>query len=434
MTRVTPVALIIMSNRSFRKRRRTQEEPGGDPQLEGADDVEHTKDTAAPQDGEDEAEKACKQQDVWDAFREENYEVLEQLPLSLHRSFTLIFELDQQVQDYTSRILSSLKQYVSMRKKLAGLVGDTQSVEAAEHPDVGDSSRVSEIRDVEIPVVNGVDGGAGPRSSPAKETRHSPMKSASSSEPAESPDTTRRLLAHVAQLEEEIVRASNEKYNVAQFAYDIVDRYIRDLDRTIKEQEASISLRLRPGTHPAAIILPELILPKSARPRVEFSPSMPVVESAEGHVTPAADSGEPTLGIVAPEAPTEGAAPAHPRRRSRSKWSRKKAPPKGKDEVEKGPEKPEVSGAPSGLKLTVPPLAAVALQPGDMPANPFEPRYCYCDQVSYGEMIACDNPGCKREWFHLGCAGFAQAPKGKWFCRDCSEAVLSDRSLFFDTM
>lgn len=46
-----------------------------------------------------------------------------------------------------------------------------------------------------------------------------------------------------------------------------------------------------------------------------------------------------------------------------------------------------------------------------------EPRYCYCDGVSYGEMVACDMPDCKREWFHLGCVGLAKAPtkNGKSF-------------------
>jgi hypothetical protein len=28
----------------------------------------------------------------------------------------------------------------------------------------------------------------------------------------------------------------------------------------------------------------------------------------------------------------------------------------------------------------------------DLPVDPNEPTYCYCGQVSYGEMIACDNP------------------------------------------
>jgi hypothetical protein len=28
----------------------------------------------------------------------------------------------------------------------------------------------------------------------------------------------------------------------------------------------------------------------------------------------------------------------------------------------------------------------------DMPVDPNEPTYCSCHQVSYGEMIGCDNP------------------------------------------
>lgn len=27
----------------------------------------------------------------------------------------------------------------------------------------------------------------------------------------------------------------------------------------------------------------------------------------------------------------------------------------------------------------------------DMSVDPNEPLYCYCQQVSYGEMVACDN-------------------------------------------
>lgn len=28
----------------------------------------------------------------------------------------------------------------------------------------------------------------------------------------------------------------------------------------------------------------------------------------------------------------------------------------------------------------------------DLPVDPNEPTYCFCNQVSYGDMIACDNP------------------------------------------
>ena len=51
--------------------------------------------------------------------------------------------------------------------------------------------------------------------------------------------------------------------------------------------------------------------------------------------------------------------------------------------------------------------------------DPNEPRYCLCNQVSYGEMICCDNPSCSIEWFHYGCVGITEAPKGKWYCPQC---------------
>ncbi|KAH7092945.1 hypothetical protein FB567DRAFT_575748 [Paraphoma chrysanthemicola] len=54
-----------------------------------------------------------------------------------------------------------------------------------------------------------------------------------------------------------------------------------------------------------------------------------------------------------------------------------------------------------------------------------EPRYCYCNEVSYGNMVACDNDDCPREWFHLACVNLEKAPVGrtKWFCSDeCKEA------------
>ncbi|KAF8913183.1 hypothetical protein CPB84DRAFT_1760563 [Gymnopilus junonius] len=45
--------------------------------------------------------------------------------------------------------------------------------------------------------------------------------------------------------------------------------------------------------------------------------------------------------------------------------------------------------------------------------------YCFCEGISYGEMIACDDSQCKREWFHLRCIGLEVAPEGRWFCDAC---------------
>lgn len=51
--------------------------------------------------------------------------------------------------------------------------------------------------------------------------------------------------------------------------------------------------------------------------------------------------------------------------------------------------------------------------------DPNEPTYCFCNRVSFGEMIGCDNNDCEIEWFHYECVGIKEQPKGKWFCRDC---------------
>uniref|UniRef100_A0A3P8WXD3 Inhibitor of growth protein n=1 Tax=Cynoglossus semilaevis TaxID=244447 RepID=A0A3P8WXD3_CYNSE len=59
----------------------------------------------------------------------------------------------------------------------------------------------------------------------------------------------------------------------------------------------------------------------------------------------------------------------------------------------------------------------------DMPVDPNEPTYCLCHQVSYGEMIGCDNTDCSIEWFHFACVGLTTKPRGKWYCPRC----LQDR-------
>lgn len=71
---------------------------------------------------------------------------------------------------------------------------------------------------------------------------------------------------------------------------------------------------------------------------------------------------------------------------------------------------------------TLPPTLSIntASDVLDMPVDPNEPTYCFCHQVSYGEMIGCDNPDCPIEWFHFACVGLTSKPKGKWYCSNCS--------------
>ena len=74
-------------------------------------------------------------------------------------------------------------------------------------------------------------------------------------------------------------------------------------------------------------------------------------------------------------------------------------------------------------------LGGPALLPNGYPAPPPQTgsddgedttTYCFCEQVSYGEMVACDNDtGCERQWFHYACVGLTESPIGRWFCSEC---------------
>ena len=105
--------------------------------------------------------------------------------------------------------------------------------------------------------------------------------------------------------------------------------------------------------------------------------------------------------------------------------------------------RPRASEAPlkrshkKGAGLAAQMAAAAAVQDGedssmqgeeDEDDGPGQERYCYCDGVSYGEMVGCDGDNCEREWFHLNCVGLSRAPakNGKSFLYlEASWSVLS---------
>ena len=104
-----------------------------------------------------------------------------------------------------------------------------------------------------------------------------------------------------------------------------------------------------------------------------------------------------------------------------------------------------------GAGLAAQMAAAAAAQDGedssiqgeDDEDGPGQERYCYCNEVSYGEMVGCDGDNCVREWFHLNCVGLNRAPAkngkssrqfglswnpakafpAKWYCEECKENV-----------
>ncbi|KAF0307714.1 Inhibitor of growth protein 4 [Amphibalanus amphitrite] len=73
----------------------------------------------------------------------------------------------------------------------------------------------------------------------------------------------------------------------------------------------------------------------------------------------------------------------------------------------------------AAIRQLINPTQPVSTDGLDMPVDPNEPTYCLCNQVSYGDMVGCDNPDCPIEWFHFSCVGLTSSPRGKWFCPRC---------------
>jgi len=88
-----------------------------------------------------------------------------------------------------------------------------------------------------------------------------------------------------------------------------------------------------------------------------------------------------------------------------------------------------VDGGHLGAGLTSPAVLTPATPGGSHGSDPEwnydpnEPRYCICNQVSYGDMVACDNEDCPYEWFHYPCVGITAPPKGKWYCAPCTASM-----------
>lgn len=68
---------------------------------------------------------------------------------------------------------------------------------------------------------------------------------------------------------------------------------------------------------------------------------------------------------------------------------------KARKKQKRGGGKAQAAKAAAEAAATTPLSSLMSAHPSDvldMPVDPNEPTYCLCHQVSYGEMIGCDNP------------------------------------------
>ncbi|KAG6841204.1 hypothetical protein C0991_000866 [Blastosporella zonata] len=313
-----------------------------------------------------------KEQDVWESFKDEQVEAIDQVPLNLQRQYTLIEDLDHQSNAQSAKLCTILLQYIRTRKDLKST--RTQPVVALELENSVGLPSESPDTNLGEPTERVL--------SPAPPNPHSPLSKRAS--------TTRELLSRICCMADELLRASEDKVNIVQAACDSVDRHVRILKQAIKDQEALITLGARPG-HLEPGNLAELTVGRWVKPtRATLSP-------INGDEPDEALNGSQEF--AASEVLRGLQTTASKKGRGRTKGSRQTS-----DDVD------VVSTPP--LTITLP----------AQPPSQEEEKFCLCHATSYGEMIACDNKKCAIEWFHIGCVGIEEVPPEgmkTWYCPDC---------------
>lgn len=259
----------------------------------------------------------------------------------------------------------------------------------------------------------------------------------------------------------------DEQVKLATGTYELVDKHVRQLDATLARFESELKDSKVFGglqsSSPTTFTIPKLDSDGPLTQSLNASVSQPQAS------TSAARSGAQKQSATSGQKQKSAGASKKDEPASESKLKRKiilgaDSTPKGSSNKRKRDDMPKVSmalpishsmvsnGDPTALHVDSGPAATAASTSGnlssitgnnaatsrlsvaslvrsiggacgevlDMPVDPAEPTYCICHQVSFGEMVACDNPECPVEWFHFACVGLTTNPRGKWFCPLCT--------------
>ncbi|PZC95662.1 TNG2, Chromatin remodeling protein, contains PhD zinc finger [Pyrenophora tritici-repentis] len=209
---------------------------------------------------------------------------------------------------------------------------------------------------------------------------------------------------------------------------------------TPKEPSPERSPELSPELTPITTS-PEL--PENS-PVVPEAPPSPVSAPVSAPVVTTAAATRPRRESIVPKAPSPPVAPMQPANVFSQPISALTVPPQPaptrSSSRRKPPPKGEVTAAEDGQKTVTnvkraqgsknkKKKRAEEVEEVADDIDPNEPKYCICDDVSYGPMISCDNH-CDKEWFHLPCMNMTEedipSRRAKWYCPDCRAALGTD--------
>ncbi|SNX85001.1 uncharacterized protein MEPE_03710 [Melanopsichium pennsylvanicum] len=416
-------------------------------------------------------------EDLRSRWTEEYFEIVEQLPLEVHRTFALMRELEGQMQARVNSMVRNMMTYRDARLKLQDQfqIDTTGPPDAAEQGFADDQRREGSEDEAENLL-------GGSQDSPANERNVDGLDVDETK--VFDKEQRRELLRLISLAANESVKAAEEKMGLAATAYNWIDRHIRRLDADISKLESSILLGLRTGTEESRGAREALGLPLDDEAAAIAQGNEDEMAVGGNGVSAEAESASLAKAAGAANRAPNGPEAVGGRRSTRTTpkmggQAQLAASPKSSSQaltrsrsrsasvaaatstavitaaVEGPPTRKAASPAPATARITrkrkpkplspqkggrrsivtsTPTLISPTTQTpragtsivgpdvSEMPFDPTEPRYCYCDQISFDEMIACDNEDCAMEWFHYACVGITESPDKKktWYCRFCA--------------
>ena len=432
-------------------------------------------------------------EDLRSRWTEEYFEIVEQLPLEVHRTFALMRELEGQMQARVSGMVQNMTTYrdarLALQKRINSLSDAPLSPASQQNNDGRSINRGGSEDEAEDLLGGSQDAPLNGQGHDSGDVEMLTVDGTNASDILDK-DERRELLRSISLAANESVKAAEEKMGLAATAYNWIDRHIRRLDADISKLESSILLGLRSGTEESRGAREALGLPvddgaeeqggEGAAADGDGQPAEGVSAEAESAaLTKAAGAASrgvaggqatggrrsarttPKMGGQAQLAPSPKSADrAGTRSRSRSRSASaadaaaaasshatdkaghagraatSPAPGAGRSSTRKRKPKPlsPQKGGRRSIVTSTPALISPTTQTprtgtttvgpdvSEMPFDPTEPTYCYCDQISFDEMVACDNEDCTIEWFHYACVGLTAPPKNEWYCRFCAPA------------
>ncbi|KAI9620889.1 hypothetical protein H4Q26_013564 [Puccinia striiformis f. sp. tritici PST-130] len=386
--------------------------------------------TAATNQQEEEQEQNDNQvelertQRIYDDFKNEDFnryfDIIDQTPLDLNRKLSCITELESSLQECQQELQEDLIAYTDYSKSVTSV--PTHQTQQAENETQDDLT--NRLRTLAEPNLWGIIPALPPPSSSTL------------------PEELKTLLTEISTKMIRLQDLNHDKLNLAESIYTDLDRQLKRLDydlesfMDLEDMDVHDERRLLETSdnhhHQSRLATPHQ------------SPSRKPITTPnhDQRLSPSQNHGKRTLRSTSsrPDSPNKGLAIRE------SIDSPKKSTPqktgKSSTTIEAG----------TSTRLT---RQSIVNHPSSSEArgkendqieeetNPIAPStslnsvddqslYCYCQQISFGDMVACDNLNCKGgQWFHLGCIGLNYLPGDnedeKWFCKECIQ--LSDPSV-----